>query len=94
MLHLLFLHETGSSNPTGLNSNPDKVPFHAYFSYKDIFGFSILIAGLAVLSTFAPNILGDPDNFTPANPLVTPPTLNQNGIFYLLTLFFDLFLIN
>nr|UGV21543.1 cytochrome b [Microhyla achatina] len=81
MIHLLFLHQTGSSNPTGLNSNSDKIPFHAYFSFKDIFGFAIMLAALASLSTFAPNILGDPDNFTPANPLVTPPHIKPEWYF-------------
>nr|YP_009257383.1 cytochrome b [Telmatobius chusmisensis]ANG44600.1 cytochrome b [Telmatobius chusmisensis] len=81
MLHLLFLHQTGSSNPTGLNSNSDKVPFHAYYSYKDILGFAIMLSLLAILSTFAPNILGDPDNFTPANPLVTPPHIKPEWYF-------------
>nr|APG38325.1 cytochrome b [Kaloula baleata] len=81
MIHLLFLHQTGSTNPTGLNANPDKIPFHAYYSYKDAFGFAILIAALASLSTFAPNILGDPDNFTPANPLVTPPHIKPEWYF-------------
>nr|ASV48094.1 cytochrome b [Dendrobates tinctorius]ASV48107.1 cytochrome b [Dendrobates tinctorius]ASV48120.1 cytochrome b [Dendrobates tinctorius]ASV48133.1 cytochrome b [Dendrobates tinctorius]ASV48146.1 cytochrome b [Dendrobates tinctorius] len=81
MLHLLFLHQTGSSNPTGLNSNPDKVPFHTYFSYKDALGFAILLVLLTVLSTFAPNLLGDPDNFTPANPLVTPPHIKPEWYF-------------
>nr|ALP29941.1 cytochrome b [Strauchbufo raddei] len=81
MLHLLFLHQTGSSNPTGLNSNLDKIPFHAYYSYKDIFGFALMLALLALLSTFAPNLLGDPDNFTPANPLVTPPHIKPEWYF-------------
>nr|AYW03904.1 cytochrome b [Anomaloglossus sp. 'Brownsberg'] len=81
ILHLLFLHQTGSSNPTGLNSNPDKVPFHTYFSYKDTLGFFILLALLATLSSFAPNLLGDPDNFTPANPLVTPPHIKPEWYF-------------
>nr|YP_009732574.1 cytochrome b [Bufotes pseudoraddei]QHS71293.1 cytochrome b [Bufotes pseudoraddei] len=81
MLHLLFLHQTGSSNPTGLNSNFDKIPFHAYYSYKDIFGFTLMLAFLALLSTFAPNLLGDPDNFTPANPLVTPPHIKPEWYF-------------
>nr|YP_009233500.1 cytochrome b [Hyla ussuriensis]AMB49055.1 cytochrome b [Hyla ussuriensis] len=81
MIHLLFLHQTGSSNPTGLNSNPDKIPFHAYYSYKDAFGFALLLALLAALSTFTPNILGDPDNFTPANPLVTPPHIKPEWYF-------------
>nr|BAM15851.1 cytochrome b [Hoplobatrachus rugulosus] len=81
MIHLLFLHQTGSSNPTGLNQNLDKVPFHPYFSYKDALGFAIMIGALASLSTFAPNLLGDPDNFTPANPLVTPPHIKPEWYF-------------
>nr|UGO88981.1 cytochrome b [Rana wuyiensis] len=81
MIHLLFLHQTGSSNPSGLNSNFDKVTFHPYFSYKDLFGFVILLGLLATLSTFSPNLLGDPDNFTPANPLVTPPHIKPEWYF-------------
>nr|UBD07188.1 cytochrome b [Adelastes hylonomos] len=81
MIHLLFLHQTGSSNPTGLNSNLDKIQFHPYFSYKDALGFIILLASLAILSTFSPNLLGDPDNFTPANPLVTPPHIKPEWYF-------------
>lgn len=81
IIHLLFLHQTGSSNPTGLNSNLDKVSFHPYFSYKDLFGFVILLGALAALSTFSPNLLGDPDNFTPANPLVTPPHIKPEWYF-------------
>lgn len=81
IIHLLFLHQTGSSNPTGLDSNLDKVSFHPYFSYKDLFGFTIILGALAALSTFAPNLLGDPDNFTPANPLVTPPHIKPEWYF-------------
>nr|ALJ78661.1 cytochrome b [Amolops tuberodepressus] len=81
MIHLLFLHQTGSSNPTGLDSNLDKVTFHPYFSFKDLLGFSIVLGALATLSTFAPNLLGDPDNFTPANPLVTPPHIKPEWYF-------------
>nr|YP_009532275.1 cytochrome b [Mantella baroni]AYA43938.1 cytochrome b [Mantella baroni] len=81
MIHLLFLHQTGSSNPTGLNSNLDKMPFHTYFSYKDAFGFVLMLGALACLSTFSPNLLGDPDNFTPANPLVTPPHIKPEWYF-------------
>nr|WAX39322.1 cytochrome b [Homalosilpha sp. 1 ZQW-2020] len=72
MVHLLFLHQTGSNNPIGLNSDIDKVPFHPYFTIKDIVGFTILIMLLTMLSLKEPYILGDPDNFIPANPLVTP----------------------
>ena len=72
MIHLLFLHQTGSNNPIGLNRNIDKIPFHPYFSIKDTVGFIILITILTILTLKEPYILGDPDNFTPANPLVTP----------------------
>nr|APD14914.1 cytochrome b [Loxoblemmus doenitzi] len=72
MIHLLFLHQTGSNNPMGINSNLDKIPFHPYFSFKDITGFLIMIMMLTILSLLNPYLLGDPDNFIPANPLVTP----------------------
>nr|AAX14563.1 cytochrome b [Microctenopoma ansorgii] len=81
IIHLLFLHETGSNNPIGLNSNVDKIPFHPYFSYKDILGFAALLITLTALSLFTPNLLGDPDNFTPANPLVTPPHIKPEWYF-------------
>lgn len=72
IIHLLFLHQTGSNNPLGLNRNLDKIPFHPYFTFKDVFGFIILILFLLLITLFSPYILGDPDNFIPANPLVTP----------------------
>nr|AJG02522.1 cytochrome b [Colias croceus]USM09835.1 cytochrome b [Colias erate] len=72
MIHLLFLHQTGSNNPLGINSNMDKIPFHPYFTFKDLIGFIILMFILTLLSLTNPYILGDPDNFIPANPLVTP----------------------
>nr|QCG70202.1 cytochrome b [Eleotris fusca]QCG70239.1 cytochrome b [Eleotris fusca]QCG70276.1 cytochrome b [Eleotris fusca]QCG70351.1 cytochrome b [Eleotris fusca] len=81
VLHLLFLHETGSNNPTGLNSDADKIPFHPYFSYKDLLGFAIMLLALSSLALFIPNYLGDPDNFTPANPLVTPPHIKPEWYF-------------
>nr|BAH01763.1 cytochrome b [Pterogobius zonoleucus] len=81
LLHLLFLHETGSNNPAGLNSNADKIPFHPYFTYKDLLGFAIMLLALTSLALFSPNALGDPDNFTPANPLVTPPHIKPEWYF-------------
>nr|YP_009927029.1 cytochrome b [Kallimoides rumia]QNL34330.1 cytochrome b [Kallimoides rumia]USF18078.1 cytochrome b [Kallimoides rumia] len=72
MIHLLFLHQTGSNNPLGINSNLDKIPFHPFFTFKDLIGFIMLILMLILLSLINPYLLGDPDNFTPANPLVTP----------------------
>nr|AND96476.1 cytochrome b [Onthophagus haematopus] len=72
MIHLLFLHQTGSNNPLGTNSNIDKSPFHPYFSLKDSVGFIIMTMILMFLVLINPYMLGDPDNFVPANPLVTP----------------------
>nr|YP_009538024.1 cytochrome b [Athyma disjuncta]AYN60767.1 cytochrome b [Athyma disjuncta] len=72
MIHLLFLHQTGSNNPLGINSNLDKIPFHPFFTFKDLIGFIILISILTFLSLVNPYLLSDPDNFIPANPLVTP----------------------
>nr|UPL65440.1 cytochrome b [Henestaris halophilus] len=72
MIHLLFLHQSGSNNPLGLNSNYDKVPFHPYFSIKDLMGMIIMMTMFSMLILLEPRMLGDPENFIPANPLVTP----------------------
>nr|AAQ14476.1 cytochrome b [Empidonax traillii] len=81
LIHLTFLHETGSNNPLGISSDCDKIPFHPYFSTKDILGFIILLLPLLTLALFSPNLLGDPENFTPANPLVTPPHIKPEWYF-------------
>uniref|UniRef100_A0AAU7BAC3 Cytochrome b n=1 Tax=Pallidoplectron sp. TaxID=3143696 RepID=A0AAU7BAC3_9ORTH len=81
LIHLLFLHQTGSNNPLGTNSNLDKIPFHPYFTFKDIFGFILVIASLTLLTLLNPYMLGDPDNFTPANPLVTPVHIQPEWYF-------------
>nr|YP_010968313.1 cytochrome b [Ceriagrion nipponicum]WNN67123.1 cytochrome b [Ceriagrion nipponicum] len=81
MVHLLFLHQTGSNNPMGLNSDSDKIPFHPYFSWKDVVGFLMLIMFLVILSLVNPYMLGDPDNFIPANPLVTPVHIQPEWYF-------------
>nr|AET13041.1 cytochrome b [Bittacomorphella fenderiana] len=81
MIHLLFLHQTGSNNPLGLNSNIDKIPFHPYFSFKDIFGFMVMLMMLTILTLTNPYLLGDPDNFIPANPLVTPVHIQPEWYF-------------
>nr|YP_010166710.1 cytochrome b [Nectoporus subrotundus]QRV62801.1 cytochrome b [Nectoporus subrotundus] len=81
MAHLLFLHQTGSNNPLGTNSNLDKIPFHPYFSFKDITGFIIMLMILSTLTLMNPYLLGDPDNFIPANPLVTPVHIQPEWYF-------------
>nr|ACF57738.1 cytochrome b [Idiopsar brachyurus] len=81
LVHLTFLHETGSNNPMGIPSDCDKIPFHPYYTIKDILGFMLMISLLVSLALFAPNLLGDPENFTPANPLVTPPHIKPEWYF-------------
>nr|YP_009408836.1 cytochrome b [Ceratitis fasciventris]YP_010031107.1 cytochrome b [Ceratitis quilicii]QVL29068.1 cytochrome b [Ceratitis anonae]QVL29393.1 cytochrome b [Ceratitis rosa]ASL05809.1 cytochrome b [Ceratitis fasciventris]QOV02002.1 cytochrome b [Ceratitis quilicii]QVL29081.1 cytochrome b [Ceratitis anonae] len=81
LIHLLFLHQTGSNNPIGINSNIDKIPFHPYFTFKDIVGFIIMIMALLLLTLINPYLLGDPDNFIPANPLVTPVHIQPEWYF-------------
>nr|YP_010878893.1 cytochrome b [Cantonius szechuanensis]WHE42532.1 cytochrome b [Cantonius szechuanensis] len=81
MIHLLFLHQTGSNNPLGVNSNVDKIPFHPYFTFKDIVGFVVMSISLMILTLSSPYLLGDPENFTPANPLVTPMHIQPEWYF-------------
>nr|QJD07244.1 cytochrome b [Choroterpides apiculata (nomen nudum)] len=81
MIHLLFLHQTGSNNPLGLNSNIDKIPFHPYHTFKDLFGFIFMTGILLILTLLNPYLLGDPDNFIPANPLVTPVHIQPEWYF-------------
>nr|AML26705.1 cytochrome b [Hydrophilidae sp. BMNH 1274734] len=81
MIHLLALHQTGSNNPLGTNSNLDKIPFHPYFSFKDLVGFMIMSSLLVMLTLYNPYMLSDPDNFIPANPLVTPVHIQPEWYF-------------
>nr|AHM94888.1 cytochrome b [Alticola semicanus] len=81
IVHLLFLHETGSNNPTGLNSDADKIPFHPYYTIKDFLGALLLLMALMILALFFPDVLGDPDNYTPANPLNTPAHIKPEWYF-------------
>lgn len=72
IVHIFFLHATGSNNPIGLRSDTEKIPFHWYYSIKDIVGFVWFLFLLSCLLMFAPNILGEPDNYIAANPISTP----------------------
>nr|QJF46462.1 cytochrome b [Hydrelia parvulata] len=81
MIHLLFLHQTGSNNPLGINSNLDKIPFHPYYTFKDLIGFITMMFLLIMLTLINPYLLGDPDNFIPANPLVTPVHIQPEWYF-------------
>nr|Q33865.2 RecName: Full=Cytochrome b; AltName: Full=Complex III subunit 3; AltName: Full=Complex III subunit III; AltName: Full=Cytochrome b-c1 complex subunit 3; AltName: Full=Ubiquinol-cytochrome-c reductase complex cytochrome b subunit [Antechinus swainsonii]AAB95426.1 cytochrome b [Antechinus swainsonii] len=81
IVHLLFLHETGSNNPSGINPDSDKIPFHPYYTIKDTLGLLFLFLTLLLLALFSPDSLGDPDNFSPANPLNTPPHIKPEWYF-------------
>jgi len=81
IIHLLYLHQTGSNNPLGSNSNLDKLPFHPYFTIKDFLGFLIVLTLFFVFILLEPYTLGDPENFIPANPLVTPVHIQPEWYF-------------
>lgn len=81
LIHLLFLHQTGSNNPLGVNRNIDRIPFHPYFSSRDSFGFIVTLFLLRTVTLLSPYALGDPDNFIPANPLVTPVHIQPEWYF-------------
>ncbi len=74
MLHLVALHVHGSNNPTGVEvkSKSDTIPFHPYYTIKDFVGFGVYGILLAYFVFYQPNYLGHPDNYIPANPMVTP----------------------
>lgn len=73
IVHIFLLHEDGSNNPLGTDIvKIDKAPFSPYFMIKDLFGIIIFLIFFSLLICVAPNILGHPDNYVPANPLVTP----------------------
>nr|YP_009034584.1 cytochrome b [Lithodes nintokuae]BAO94253.1 cytochrome b [Lithodes nintokuae] len=81
VVHIMFLHQTGANNPLGISSQMDKVPFHPYFTYKDIVGFVVMLWALLMLSLLFPSALMDPDNFIPANPMVTPKHIQPEWYF-------------
>jgi len=74
-LHLIALHQHGSNNPLGINVKgpQDQIPFHPYYTMKDMFGFGVFFFIFFIFVFFMPNFMGHPDNYLPADPLVTPP---------------------
>jgi ubiquinol-cytochrome c reductase cytochrome b subunit len=81
MVHIIGLHTDGSNNPLGVDTNIDKVPFHPYYSIKDVFGYVVFGGIYGYLIYYAPNLLGHPDNYIPANPLVTPAHIQPEFYF-------------
>lgn len=74
-MHLLALHEHGSSNPLGVSGNTDRLPFHPYFVFKDLVTVFAFLFALGAFVFFMPNALGHSDNYIPANPMQTPPSI-------------------
>nr|UZC78735.1 cytochrome b [Aquatica leii] len=81
MIHLLFLHQTGSFNPLGTTNNIDKVQFHPYYTSKDLIGFLFTLMMFTLFILTFPYLMGDPDNFIPADPLVTPAHIKPEWYF-------------
>ena len=81
IIHLFFLHLNGSNNPLGTNRNKYKIPFHLYFTVKDILGFIIIIIVHFLIIIQYPYILGDPDNFIYANSISTPVHIKPEWYF-------------
>jgi ubiquinol-cytochrome c reductase cytochrome b subunit len=75
-MHLIALHDTaGSSNPLGVSGNYDRITFAPYYLFKDLITIFIFIFGLSSFVFFMPNLLGDSDNYIPANPMQTPAAI-------------------
>nr|YP_011014769.1 cytochrome b [Ixodes crenulatus]WQB40580.1 cytochrome b [Ixodes crenulatus] len=81
LIHVILIHEKGSSNPLGVNLNIDKIPFHPYFTVKDILGVLITLFMFSIVVLVFPNILIDSENFNMANPLITPPHIQPEWYF-------------
>jgi ubiquinol-cytochrome c reductase cytochrome b/c1 subunit len=74
LLHLMALHQHGSNNPLGIDRRgpQDAITFHPYYTIKDLFGLCVFLLVFAAFVFYMPNALGHPDNYIPANPMVTP----------------------
>nr|AXS65086.1 cytochrome b [Elateroidea sp. 2 KM-2017] len=81
MMHIMFIHEKGSLNPLGTNSNIDKIPFHIYFTIKDLLSMTLFLMMMFTTIMIWPYKLSDPENFIPANPLKTPPHIKPEWYF-------------
>lgn len=81
ILHLFFLHETGSGNPTGIGRDCDRVSFHPYYRIKDIYGFGIFFIFFIMICIMSPYIFMDVENFISSDPLVTPVHIQPEWYF-------------
>nr|YP_010568267.1 apocytochrome b [Pascua guehoae]UZC57700.1 apocytochrome b [Pascua guehoae] len=75
ILHLMTLHVNGSSNPLGISSNADRIPMHPYYMFKDLITIFLFFLAMAIIVFYLPNVMGHSDNYIPANPMQTPPSI-------------------
>lgn len=80
-VHLIFLHLTGSTNPLGVNGNRFRIPFHPYFTVKDVLGILVMFFMFGVIVLLLPDLFAEPENYIPANPLVTPNHIKPEWYF-------------
>jgi quinol-cytochrome oxidoreductase complex cytochrome b subunit len=73
--HFLALHEHGSNNPNGITGNGDRYTIHPYFTFKDLVTLFLFLLALSIIVCWFPNLLGHSDNYIPANPMQTPPSI-------------------
>nr|YP_009536319.1 cytochrome b [Rhipicentor nuttalli]AYN50584.1 cytochrome b [Rhipicentor nuttalli] len=81
MIHIMLIHQKGSSNPLGTALNLDKIPFHPYFTFKDIMGILLILMPFSCMIILWPYALMDADNFNMANPMITPPHIQPEWYF-------------
>lgn len=81
VLHIMALHHTGSNNPLGVRGVGEMVTFHSYFTVKDFLGFVVFIMMLRVVCLIYPDLFLEPENFNPANPMLTPPHIQPEWYF-------------
>nr|YP_011017405.1 cytochrome b [Amblyomma parvum]WQF69068.1 cytochrome b [Amblyomma parvum] len=81
MIHIILIHEKGSSNPLGINMNIDKISFHPYFSIKDLLGILFFMIPILMMIFLFPYMMMDAENFNMANPMITPPHIQPEWYF-------------
>ncbi|HJP68763.1 MAG TPA: cytochrome b N-terminal domain-containing protein, partial [Sphingomicrobium sp.] len=84
ILHIWALHIPGSGNPTGVDvkDERDTLPFHPFYTAKDGWFVGLMVLIYCLVTFFAPNYLGHPDNYIPANPLATPAEIVPEWYFW------------
>nr|YP_010730012.1 cytochrome b [Amblyomma tonelliae]WEF75026.1 cytochrome b [Amblyomma tonelliae] len=81
LIHIMLIHEKGSSNPLGISMNIDKIPFHPYFTIKDLLGVMFVIIPFSLFVLLFPYSMMDAENFNMANPMITPPHIQPEWYF-------------